>query len=370
MNDDRQGAGKRRHLFRYILFSLASLLVLSLGFTLIPAEPPVPGPPSDAEIARSSALGDALRLRAAGGRLASQAGDKPAAAAAIDEVVTLLTVQARALLLPDVTGPQPGFAAGAPEAALSVPGLARDLAASGAARLRDAETADDGGMARLLAGVGTAQLLAAERLQTGAAAERLGAGAGGPAKHPEPGTGKADREPAGPCSSPTGADTGSADAARALSAALLAEREAVYAYGAAMSRLAPGAAGPASAFLGSHRVLARDAEDRLLLTCQAVPLQKPGYAIEAEFLRAPAGRLGSLEAGTLALYGDLIALSEGGTREWAVSALHAAAARAVQWGADPGPVPGLAIDAAQLPELAGLSGLTGPPGQATPRPER
>lgn len=351
VNDDSRGAGKRRHPFRYIFFSLAALLVLSLGFTLVPAEPPAPEPPSAAGIARSTALEDALRLRTAGSRLAAQAGLKPADATASAQVVTLLTVQARALLLPDEAAAEPGSGAEAPGAALSVPGLAEGLAASGARRLRDAEKADDGGIARLLASIGTAQLVAAERLHAGAAAERLQGTAGGSVQEPAAKAGNAVREPAAQCPSPTAAGTVSADLSGALTAVLLAEREAVYAYEAAVSRLAPGAAGPASAFLGRHRDLVRDAEARLLLACVAAPPQQPGYAVDAGFLQAPAGRLGRVETATLAPYGDLVALSEGGARGWAVSALHAAAARAVYWGADPGPVPGLAINPAQLPEL-------------------
>lgn len=418
MNDDSQGAGQRRQPFRYLLFSLAALLVLSLGFTLIPAEPPPPEPPSGAEIARSAALGDALQLRTAGGHLAARAGRDAAAAAAAGHVVTLLTVQARALLLPGEDAP-----AGVPAAGASVPpegapeslaGLARDLTTSGALRLQAAEETADGGMARLLAGIGSAQLLAAERLHVAAggsakdaaaheAAARAAAEREDPAHGSTTGEATPSTEPA-QCPSPTTTDssvaapptpelgtgtdvgkspaapaattaasaagTAPADLPAALSAVLLAEREVVYAYEAAMPRLAPEAAGPASAILGRHRGLAREAETRLLLTCRPAPPQQPGYAIDAKFLQAPASGLGRLEAGTLAQYGDLVALSEGGTRKWAVAALRAAAARTVHWGADPGPLPGLPIDPGQLQELPGLTGLTEPSGQPEERVEQ
>lgn len=372
MNDDSQGAGQRRQPFRYLLFSLAALLVLSLGFTLIPAEPPAPGPPSGAEIARSAALVDALKLRTAGDHLAAaRTGLDPAAAAGAGQAVTLLTVQARALLLPGEAVP-----AGVPPAgaSLSLAGLARDLAASGTLRLQDAEETADGGLARLLAGIGSAQLLAAERLHAGAggsakdaAADEAAARAAAEPEDPAQGspTGNATHSAeTARCPSPTAtgrhsaaapaAGTASADVPAALSAVLLAEREVVYAYEAAMPRLAPAAAGPASAILDWHRDLARDAETRLLRSCLAPPLQQPGYAIGAEFLQAPASGLGRLEAGTLAAYGDLVALAEGGTRTWAVAALRAAAVRAVHWGVDPGPLPGLPIDPGQLPELPEL----------------
>lgn len=375
MNDDSTGSGRRRHPFRYILFSLAALLVLSLGFTLMPAEPPAPAPPSVADIARSAALDDALRLRTAGGRLAARAGDKPAPGAGVGDVVTLLTLQARALLLPEAA-PQPPTTSTA-VADLSLQDLARDLAASGARRLQDATTTDDGGLARLLAGIGTGQLLAAEQLQPGAAAAQRQAATAAAATPP-----RTDSAAATPCPSPATAAAATApaeaaasisphaastypDAAAALAALVLAEREAVYAYEAAMPRLAPGAARPASAYLGDHRDLVRDAEDRLLLDCLPVPAEQPGYAIDAGFLQSPAGRLGRLEAGTLGAYGDLIALSEGGSRAWVVSSLPAAAARAAQWGADPGPVPGLALDPVQLPHLPEPVEPAGQPGLAT-----
>ena len=356
VSDDKQAAGKRRHPFSYLLFSLAAVLVLSLGITLIPAEPPAPETPTAAEIARSAALADAVHLRSAAERLPAQPGG---GTAAMGDVVTLLTVHARALLLPGEAALQPGSttepeaAAPTAEATPSVPELASDLAASGLKRLRDAAGTGDGGLARLLAGVGTAQLLAAERLQPGAGQVTPATGEGAassPAavRCPSPATAAADQSRAS--SPPSTAAPTPASAAAALSAVLVAEREAVYAYEAAMPRLAPGAAGPASAFLGLHRDLVRDAETRMAAGCQTAPIQQPGYAIDAEFLQAPAGRLGSLEASALGAYGDLIALSEDETRNWAVSALHAAAARAVHWGADPGPVPGVAVDPAQLPE--------------------
>lgn len=417
MNEDRQAARQQENTFRYILFSLAALLVLSLGFTLIPAEPPAPGPPSAADIARSAALEDTLQLRDSAGLLAAPPGTGTSGAAAAGQVVTLLTVQARALLVPDAAGPghtastgnpataappAPGTAASDPAAASpattgaagptaeapSAAALAKELAASGALRLRDAGTTADGGMARLLAGIGTAQLLAAERLHpaaarqaahpvpaasaveapagcppTGAAASDSprSAGSSGPdgAAGPDAAAGSSASPGSGSAAAPSGAaaDATSADLPAAVSAVLLAEREAVYAYEAAMPRLAPAAAGPASEFLGRHRNLVAQAEVLFPAACTPAPAQQPGYAIDAGFLQSPAGGLGRLEAGLLAHYGDLIALSDGAARAWAVSALSAAAVRAVHWGADPGPVPGLALDPAQLPQLAGLRRL-------------
>ncbi|PTT64556.1 DUF4439 domain-containing protein, partial [Arthrobacter sp. HMWF013] len=168
MNDDTQENRHRGRYFRYAVFALAALLVLSLGFVLIPREPPAPPTPPFSEQARASAYSDALSLRSAGLALARAAGDAPAGpqAASLESAVTLLTVHARALALagdPAASGfPGPGSPATAAE-------FAGALQTSAARRLKDAETAD-GGMARLLAGAGTAQLLAAEDVAEAAGA--------------------------------------------------------------------------------------------------------------------------------------------------------------------------------------------------------
>ena len=362
--------------FRYAVLALAALVVLSLGFALIPAEEPAPAEPPFSEQARAAALGAALDLRAAGLGLES-AGT--ADSNALDPVVTLLTIQARALVSPgsdSASGPANGSAqtsppASAPPASAAAPQstaeLIQALANSGTARLKDAETAD-GGMARLLAGTGTAQLIAARRLAV-AAGIPVPLGTAGPGAE-VPGTAAA----ASPCASTTGPATSSpaasAPAARestlatappstrqALAAAISAEQQAVYGYQAALPRLAPAEAAPASDFLGVHKGLAAAAAERLRSACGGSVPQQPGYVLDPGFLAAPAAALGKLEAATLASYGDVVAVSQGQDRKWALAALQSAAGRALQWGVDPGPVPGLTLDAGQLPALPAGTGL-------------
>ena len=89
--------------------------------------------------------------------------------------------------------------------------------------------------------------------------------------------------------------------------------------------------------------------------------QQPGYILDSGFLAAPAAGLGRIEASTLAPYGDVVALSQGQDRAWALSALQSAAARAARWGADPGPVPGLILDVGQLPALRAGDAATASP---------
>jgi hypothetical protein len=357
VNDDQQENRPRMRYFRYAAVSLAALLVLSLGFALTPAEPPVPPAPPFSEQARAAAFEDALELRAAGLELAAGAADD-GAAAATGRTVTLLTIQARALLLPEDTATASPSAIAAPPSAapdmtateMTVPELAAALAASGSARLEDAGNAD-GGMARLLAGAGTAQLLAARDLAAAAGVPDPVA----PAASAEPASSSSATTPdpgTAPSSCPT-APSAEPDAGTALVAASTAEQEAVYGYQAALTRLSPAEAGPASEFLARHQDLAADAEVWGRLHCGTPAPQQPGYVLGPDFLAAPAAGLSRLEAATLTAYGDAVALTDGPTRAWALAALQSAAARILRWGGDPGPVPGLALDEARLPLLPG-----------------
>ncbi len=359
--------------FRYAVFSLAALLVLSLGFALIPAEPPAPAEPPFSEQARAAALEQTLELRSAGMDLAASGAGGTAGSPSdggVDQVVTLLTIQARALLLPGnaasaeaATLPSAASpaAAGSPTAAspspsappvVTVAEFAAKLAASGRQRLKDAETAD-GGMARLLAGAGTAQLLAAERLGAAGAPETEPQGT---EAHGTERQASASAPPACPATPSPGAPASIAPlAAAGLGAALVAaagaELETVYGYQAALTRLPPEAAGPASEFLAQHQDLADQAEEYGRMLCVTLPPQPPGYVLDQEFLDAPTDGLAGLEADTLPSYSDVVALAEGATRDWALSALQEAARRAQHWGAGPDPLPGLVLDEGQLPQL-------------------
>lgn len=375
---------------RFAVFALAALVVLSLGFALVPAEKPAPAQPSFSKRARAAAFSKAVDLRTAGMQLASAGA---ADATVLEPVVTLLTIQARALLGPAPesapASPPPPSTSGLPSAdhpsanlpSAGLPTAAefvQALADSGAARVKDAETAD-GGMARLLAGTGTAQLLAAGRLAaaTGMPAPQGHAGTQGQSGTEGTGvtegqTSGAARTPA-PCPSPSAPatvpeTTGPGTAAgirQALAAAITAEHQATYGYQAALPRLAPAEEGPASEFLVRHKEQAAAAEERLLSACGAPVPQQPGYVLDPGFLAAPAADLGKLEAATLEAYGDVVAASQGQDRQWAMSALQSAAGRALRWGADPGPVPGLALDVDQLPALPAGARLPASAGPTT-----
>jgi hypothetical protein len=379
VKDDTQETGHRRRYFQYAVFALAALLVVSLGVVLIPREPSPPAAPPFSEQARASAFEDSLSLRAAGLDLegAADATATASQASALARIVTLLTVQAQALMPPAVASGNRAPADPATDAATALatvtpPSTSADFAAalqaSAAQRLQDAETAE-GGMARLLAGAGTAQLLAAEDLASAAGitlAPLPGAGSSSLASPaaPTPATASAAAScpsEAAAADASTGADLGSA-----FASAVAGELELVYAYQAALTRLNSGSAAPASNFLAQHGTLRNEAEAMGRAHCAAVPQRQPGYALSQVFLADPAAGLGTLEAGTLPVLGDLVALSEGREREWALTALQSAARRTAHWGASPGPVPGMVLDPALLPSLPEPVSTPGPSTTALP----
>ena len=379
VKDDSGEKQRRNFIPRIALLVCLALVVLSLGIALSPGSPEEPAEPPFSEQARSAALAETVRLRAAGEELAaSTSGDaKPAVA----KTVSLLTSQARALLLPgqddpaSLLPPEPATPLAAPSAVpsaarsaaplpASAAALATELADSAARRLADAAVAD-GGMARLLASVGTAQLLQASSLAAAAgapapavpdpAAPPLSGTCPGAAVSPSssPDASAASSSPADAASDapPAGADDGAATLPGALAAAVRTELEAVYGYQVALTRLDGEAAARASEQLARHEALAAGAEALGRVHCAPVPPREAGYTMEQDFLASPAAGLGRLEASALPVYGDLVALSEGQTRQWAIAGLVGAARRSALWAAETGVLPGLAADPAGFPEL-------------------
>lgn len=370
MNDD---SGRKRgpaSYLRYGLLALAAFLVLSLGFALIPRESPAPAAPSFSEQARAAALAETLDLRTVSQQLADASSG--ARRQLFSHTVTLLTTQARALLLRGAgsaagksgsAGSSATASPSAPSRTATLPALVSALSKSGEARLVQAEKAD-GGMARLLAAVGTAQLLQATTLaqaagtrppalQAPAATQRNAATACSVATPSGSSTGSEGGVQSGNGGqpTPTADPAGSATLAAALDRVVRTEVETVYGYQVALTRLDGPAADQAAALLATHETLVGQAEAYTRVHCVSVPPREPGYTLGTSFLQKPAAGLASLEAGTLPVYGDLVALSDGETRRWAVSSLLAAAQRTMRWGSDPGPIPGIVLDTALLPEL-------------------
>jgi hypothetical protein len=360
---------------RVALLACIALVVVSLGATVTPAQPQKPAEPPFSEQARAAALSEALRLSAAGEQLGQAApGTAPdAAQASVSRTVTLLTTQARALLAPAGNPPHasaPAVAAPLSSASPSSPslpapplpsstaGLVAELASSGGQRLADAAKAD-GGMARLLAAVGTGQLLQASSLAAavGVPAPGVPAPAQGEVPPSEP-PAACPSEAAAASSSPAGGNALGATLGAALATAVRTEGAAVYGYQVALTRLGGEAAASASEQLARHEGLLSGAEALSRRHCAPVPPREAGYRLGQAFLASPAAGLAGLEAAALPVYGELVALSSGETRHWAISALLGTARQAAFWGADAGAVPGLAVDPASFPPL--------PPGTSGP----
>jgi hypothetical protein len=344
---------------RLALLACIALVVVSLGATVTPARPQKPAEPPFSEQARAAALSETLRLSAAGEQLGQAAPGTAsgAAQASISRTVTLLTTQARALLAPGDAPSQasvPAAAAPLSSTSPSMPlpssasGLVAALASSGGQRRADAAKAD-GGMARLLAAVGTAQLLQASSLAAAAGAAAPAEAELAPPELP----GACPSESAAAPSSPAGrnAPSGGATLDAALAAAVRTEVEAVYGYQVALTRLSGEPAKSASEQLARHEALLSGAEALSRMHCAPIPPREAGYTLGQSFLASPVAGLAGLEAATLPVYGDLVALSSGETRQWAISALLGAARRAASWGADTGALPGLTADPAAFPPL-------------------
>lgn len=334
-----------------VLVAVVALLVAGTGMVLIPRDSATPAAVSFSESARAGASADALGLLEAAEALSGAEGPE-AKTPALAGVVTLLTTQARALMAPDAASGSstPASTITAGTVAPTRASLLEQLSASGRKRLADAREAD-GGMARLLAAVGTAQLIHSERL---AAAWQLPlpADPSSAAMTVAPTTVPAATPTAAACPSvsptpkPSSATTDSA-----LAAAVRSQQEAVYAYQVALKRLDASAATGATKDLQVHALLLRQAEALTRANCADVPPASAGYQLPELFAKDPAAALGALEASSLPGFADLVALSTGETRAWAVDGLLAAARRSVAWGAALAALPGITFDAGQLPAL-------------------
>ena len=343
--------------------ALLAVLVLGVGSVLVPRNTGKPQAVPFSQTARTEALDStedlvrsATLLEPAAGRGAGSETDSGDLAA----TVTLLTTQSRALL-PD-SAPSPsssmkssGTASTAPSSPAASPehptreSFVAALASSASRRLADAGKAD-GGIARLLAAVGTSQLLESSRLATAwglpqptATVEAVPAPTAFPSCPPQP--------EASAAATPATGSGSRADLPNALAAVVSSEQEAVYAYQVAVTKLDAKSSATAATWLARHQELLRAAEDQGRLHCVVTPPREAGYRLPVTFQSKPAAALGSMEASSLEAYADLVALSDGTTRQWALGVLLETAKRSEAWGTQPGPFAGLPVDDAELPPL-------------------
>ncbi|WP_245413206.1 DUF4439 domain-containing protein [Arthrobacter celericrescens] len=321
--------------------SLLAILVVGTGAVLLPPnEGPAPEPPFS-ETAKAAAYAEARALLAD-----AEGSGSPGS------TVALLETQARALLAPAAASPS--ASASASSAALAPVTKTRFvawLARSASERLADAGNSD-GGTARLLAAVGTAQFLEAARLAAAwglpapVSPSLLSTAVSSPAAAAACAAGKG--------STATATAVATADQAgprEALAAVVRAEQKAVYVYQVALARLDGSAAEAAAADLARHQDLLREAEALARQHCTEPPPREAGYRLPAGFAAHAAAALGEQESATLAAYGELVALADGETRQWAMAGLLGGARRTESWGISPGILPGLPVDPAELPTL-------------------
>ena len=297
-------------------------------------------------LAAASAGGPAAEFRAQAEGLRTQAalltstGREPAAAATRDSSVD------------DLSDPQGTAASSAAvqESELERRNVERYVQAlweSAQTNLHSAWRADEG-TARLLAATGTAQQIWAQRIAglsgvavpggTGSVPGTEGGAEDGSAESPGARAADTARCPNGrPTATATAAPetgTGSAtsdapaarpDAAAALTSVINAELGTAYAYQVALAQVEPGAevAGSWGGQAAVHERHGADAVSYLADLCLPPVAPVAAYRLDPDFLRDPAGSLPALEDQFPAVYADLVALSDGDLRGWAITRLAA-----------------------------------------------
>ncbi|MDN3905120.1 DUF4439 domain-containing protein [Arthrobacter sp. YD2] len=213
----------------------------------------------------------------------------------------------------------------------------RQLAASARTSLHSAWRAD-AGTARLLASTGAAQQVLAERTAdlyaldvpeagpdaglTGTSAAPAGAGtAASKALNGSDSSGKDCPDQAG--SGTVAVAPEKVDAAAALNAVIDAELGTAYAYEVALAQ--DPQAGEYGAewrrLAQAHEAGGTAAVPFLADVCLPVVAPVAAYRLDGDFLQDPAGSLPLLEERLPSVYADLVALSEGALRGWAISRL-------------------------------------------------
>ncbi|SEC34618.1 protein of unknown function [Arthrobacter woluwensis] len=165
---------------------------------------------------------------------------------------------------------------------------------------------------------------------------------------------------AGPASSASAAPTPSPRAVDATQAVLRAGRHLAYLYQVAEVRLDHEARADADRFETAVRSSGSDAAAWVRAACAQPAVPEAGYELPVTFLKAPATGLGAVEEEMANAALDLVAVSEGDLRAWAMEQYLAAGSRARHW--DPTAGAGSALPG--VPEAASASPY-GPP-SATP----
>ncbi|CEA07645.1 hypothetical protein BN1051_00965 [Arthrobacter saudimassiliensis] len=347
-SDPAPAPGRRaaRAVRRGLLLVLLCVAVLGLGL-----QTPTGGGAvsrSFSDDARHSAREEARRLAG----LAAALGRGQQAEALNAQAAALADPELRPLPLPTRAdgGTAAADTADAADADDAAPGeYVRALADAARTNLEHAVRAD-GGTARLLASVGAGQWLLASQAAVDAGLPRPEApDTWAPVAADTPSCTEPTQETAAGDGTGAGGGAGGDDAAEALQAAVDAEYGAAYAYEVVQARLEPWQpAAELAAMSRAHAGHGADGVELLPLVCHPALAPAPAYALDAGFASDPEAALEDLEQSLPGLYAELISLSEGQVRSWAIGRLvrtaeHAAADRGAE------PLPGLPSGAGDLP---------------------
>jgi hypothetical protein len=348
---------------RTVAAVLAAVTALALAGCDLRRETPDPTEPSpDAvEQLRRDAVDDALALQAAAG--AAAIGTADPVLATLTLVGSTATEQVTALGgvyesgLPEAS---PSATATTSPAALPADVLALLATAASDARA-GAVAAQDGGLARLLAGVSASRAQLVTRLAaalgvedptidttpptgsttTGGAADGSGSGDGSaasPAPTPDAASGAAS-------DAASDAATGDDLARSVLLALVAAEDQAGYGFEVAAARLSDADRAAALASAARHRAQGDAWAARAGIAGTADDPRRVTYALGADLSSVAAVRTfcGGLESTLTGVYGDAVLASTGGSADRAVvvDALRDAAVASLAWDATPTALPGL-----------------------------
>ncbi len=348
-----QGRPGRLAAARGLMFAvLAAAMVLALG-TVVSGQEAGTGP-SATDINRELSWAQTAALLAQA-RAARDAEPGPAAKALLQQSAADLETQLAGLA--DSRGVAASAAAVPTAAAATTANFTAALAASANVLLGDSLTAE-GAVGRTFASAGTNRLLLASAL------DKL---LGRPTPQSPYLSATGLPAPDAPACRKTKEPQPGASADAALTAAVRAEQQAVYAYQVAGSRLAEPAFGRAAELAGVHRNSLELLNGELARHCLPAVPAVPGFVLAPDFTGAPAAALATLEGQLALVYADVAALSApvpvasgvpsapatGATqgpvpadraltlREIAVTGLVGSALRQQEWGGALGALPGI-----------------------------
>ncbi|GAA1048400.1 DUF4439 domain-containing protein [Arthrobacter russicus] len=335
---------------RVAMLLLVGILVVALGSS-ISVRPVEPIGPEQGELARIAAEKDSNTLLAQAKQLS--AAPAPAADPALKYAINTLTAATAALARPESSGASaasgPGQAASGPaspgtgpEATAAsdgvpptdLPGLIAGLARAAAGNLGAARSVEPG-IARLLAAAGTGQALASQYLAqvTGLPAASIA----------NPATASAPATACAGTLAPLAPEATTAPSTQsALAAVALAEQKSAYAYQLVAARI-PSADSSrlAMKLLTSHRAALDAAEEQLRSHCTQPPIREPAFVLDPAFSTQPAAALAMVEDQLSLAYGDLIGLSDGPLRDWAINQLLGTGQNLMLWSPPSRALPGM-----------------------------